>query len=768
MTDVFLKIDFSPTAFIVPCREYGSDRYNNFQALEMYGEKIGSPNSYFWPGAFLTESGIFWNQYNIVEGEGGCGWTYTGIQVAAYSVMKVDSRIVKVTTERPERELEAYYASQGWGPSYEYINGERRLQWTPIYGDYEPVTLTGAGPDIEIGISDYVWVKVSTDARRFTSKTDEMDFNEFSGGGLYWKGNPYDAQSGHDDVILPSEENASSIVNLQGNSVFRYKKTFEFAAGEGNDRVDASLVDTKDITLSGGAGNDTLIAGGGDDTLRGGADDDTLRGGGGDDTFIPGRGIDKVFGGNTDKLGRKWFDEDTLVLKGGRDDYDFRDSSDGSRTFITHRSDPDIKVVSEGIERIEFENAIQSKSPDGRGWIWHGVKAAANAYLNAFTSDDGLWLSVHANQLGMRTTSKSLDDFKWLMVNGVYSASPKGLGSIFGEAVAHIGQSNIDGTQTLLIAFRGTNIVPTEAFDIVTGWGPQMGNHYEYFRPLLEGLKTFIADPVNGIEHVVVSGHSLGGGMAQYFMDEFADGKGVSYNSVSIGSSGFPSLTDNSDPRALNFEHTEDLVPLAPFEKTGEIIRISQDNIYSTQDDEIGTFEHNSELYVKNIGNLFKVKPVLDFIEAGSFNPYKTSYLVAGTKAADNFAGDDGEGDRMWGLGGSDTILGLKGDDRIFGNKGNDTLVGGKGTDHLIGGKDGDTFVFRKGSETDVIVDFEDNRDEIRISTSIWGGGLSKAGMLDKYATKDAVGVTLDFGKQELVIKGLGSIGALVDDLVLV
>ena len=51
-------------------------------------------------------------------------------------------------------------------------------------------------------------------------------------------------------------------------------------------------------TLSGGAGNDTLIGGGGGDSLNGGPGNDSIMGNGGDDTIDGGTGSDFMSGGD--------------------------------------------------------------------------------------------------------------------------------------------------------------------------------------------------------------------------------------------------------------------------------------------------------------------------------------------------------------------------------------------------------------------------------------------------------------------------------------
>jgi Ca2+-binding RTX toxin-like protein len=88
------------------------------------------------------------------------------------------------------------------------------------------------------------------------------------------------------------------------------------------------------------------------------------------------------------------------------------------------------------------------------------------------------------------------------------------------------GNSNavvVQSGDTVVLAFRGT-----DAFDIAF-WSGQAwtGNglylHYEAFRPLIEAVYSYAAAEENGVKHIVVSGHSLGGAMADLFA--VVDGK---------------------------------------------------------------------------------------------------------------------------------------------------------------------------------------------------------------------------------------------------
>ncbi len=111
------------------------------------------------------------------------------------------------------------------------------------------------------------------------------------------------AEAGDDSVTVTALPTGITAVSIDG--------------GDGNDTIDTSAVGVSadtlsgggggggggstptslDVTLIGGAGNDSLTAGAGDDSLNGGADNDTLTGGAGDDTLDGGIGADSISGG---------------------------------------------------------------------------------------------------------------------------------------------------------------------------------------------------------------------------------------------------------------------------------------------------------------------------------------------------------------------------------------------------------------------------------------------------------------------------------------
>ena len=125
----------------------------------------------------------------------------------------------------------------------------------------------------------------------------------------------------------------------------------------GNDTIDASalLATSAQLTIDGGAGNDTIIGGQGADTLIGGDGNDVVTGGRGDDvaflgagndTFIwnPGDGSDVVEGqGGTD----------TLVFNGSNASENIDISANGGRVRF-FRDVGNVTMDLNGVENINF------------------------------------------------------------------------------------------------------------------------------------------------------------------------------------------------------------------------------------------------------------------------------------------------------------------------------------------------------------------------------------------------------------------------------
>ncbi|MCP5072762.1 MAG: hypothetical protein GY947_05625 [Rhodobacteraceae bacterium] len=154
--------------------------------------------------------------------------------------------------------------------------------------------------------------------------------------------------------------------------------------------------------------------------------------------------------------------------------------------------------------------------------------------------------------------------------------------------------------------------------------------------------------------------------------------------------------------------------------------------------------------------------------------------LLIGGKGNDSLFGGSGF-DRIKGGGGHDFLQG--GDagggseaDQLFGGSGNDTLVvitgtgnildGGSGDDTLTGGVKADVFVMKSGYNDDIITNFIDGADSLRLDDAIWGGGLTAAQVVSTYASIVSGELVFDFlNGTSVTLQNWSAIGNIADSI---
>ncbi|WP_353339250.1 calcium-binding protein [Pelagimonas sp. KU-00592-HH] len=144
-----------------------------------------------------------------------------------------------------------------------------------------------------------------------------------------------------------------------------------------------------------------------------------------------------------------------------------------------------------------------------------------------------------------------------------------------------------------------------------------------------------------------------------------------------------------------------------------------------------------------------------------------TSDRLMGGKGADELNGGFGN-DTINGDKGYDHLEGSFGNDKLLGGKGRDTLDGGRGNDTLNGNLGADTFSFRESDGVDTIFGFQDDIDTIRLTSGLTGGVTNAQDILDTFGQDMGKYVKLDFGSDEITIRGIDDLSLLVDDLVVV
>lgn len=467
-------------------------------------------------------------------------------------------------------------------------------------------------------------------------------------------------------------------------------------------------------TLSGDVGEDSLYGGGGDDVLRGGDHDDDLVGGGGadsldggagEDSFVLDRGDDTIVGGEG---------HDTLYITSSAGDYVIEDrlasTSDGADDYTAISGANTGSDVVSGVERAAFTTLRTNVAAAENKYVTL-AKAADNAYENAPTPVEG-WKNITALELGMElagsATTPAGVDYAFTFANGVYSATSTLPGGAEIEAVATIQFAVVDGRDTLMISFRGTD----QAADVLDYF--PFGMHYDKFEPFLAAVHDYIEN--NGyasqgqLDQVWVSGHSLGGAMAQMFMQDARFSSSL-FSGATFGSPG--AELHEPDARLLHFEHSGDMVPYAgdvaraqsgmlsnyisfglsddfveialqwvrgdptDFQTSGGVIRTVTD----TGPDLLA--QHSMSNYLPTVEKFAAQAQLLPFMRGdGAYR------LAPGSHADINVGG--AEGDVLVGatvapvmlLRGSDYF---RGDELFIGGGGGDVITGGLGTDVFLG-----------------------------------------------------------------------------------
>lgn len=98
--------------------------------------------------------------------------------------------------------------------------------------------------------------------------------------------------------------------------------------------------------------------------------------------------------------------------------------------------------------------------------------------------------------------------------------------------------------------------------------------------------------------------------------------------------------------------------------------------------------------------------------------------VTQGSGGADILTGGSGR-DAILAGASADTLSGADGDDRLFGGAGDDTLIGGLGDDELVGGLGSDTFLYEAGDGHDLIVNLEQEGDILELGSGILQGDVS-------------------------------------------
>ena len=450
-----------------------------------------------------------------------------------------------------------------------------------------------------------------------------------------------------------------------------YHTAISVSAGAGDDTLTGGA---QNDSLSGDDGNDSLVGNGGDDVLSGGNGDDIAEGGTGDDQLLGGAGGDTLQGGWGDDNLFGGSDDDSLSGDEG-DDYlsggDGDDTLDGGAAddLLTGSDGNDLLMGGEGDDTLSGgEGNDTLHGNDGEDLLRGGagndvihLGLAGDTRAEGGEGDDRFY-AEHHNQRQMIFGGIGHDT---LVLSGVASDY-----TIVTEHVTV--DNNLSGSDT---------------------WssGGQSLTYYRISGPLGENLDVRLVD----VEQI-----------------EFSDGT-------------IQTLSESD----IAHDHTEEFeFPEADYgswQATNGVLSDMDASAY------IGTDAYHGN-YLSGDDTIFSVA-----VPAGGYDSATAASaaaqaadinLGAGDDAALMSAADDrvdgGVGnDYISGGDGADTLLGGSGSDTIFGGSGNDSLEGASGADFIDGGESDDTISGGSGGDRLVGGDGNDTINGGDGADLIQGGG---------------------------------------------
>jgi Ca2+-binding RTX toxin-like protein len=426
--------------------------------------------------------------------------------------------------------------------------------------------------------------------------------------------------------------------------------------GDDNFSATGNLAALIQITVDGGAGNDTILGSNGADILFGGDNDDFIDGqqgndvvflGADNDTFQwdPGDGSDVIEGqaGN-----------DRMIFNGSGTAEIFDMAANGSRVRFT-RNIGNIVMDLDDVETIDV-NALG-------GTDLVTVNALAGTDLTTVNAN-------LAGTIGGSTSDAAVDN---VIINGsaaddIFSATFASNVLSVRSGITSVNISNFDLTDSIQIeGLGGDDIVDASA--VATG-GPQLALDGGTGNDILLGSAA--NDTMHGDENDdVLLGNGgvdvLDGGLGDNIVVQ--DGANVVSGIISI----FGNLQDNSFviSRDAAGAILSNGVPIPG----ATVANTTLIRVFGMSGDDVITFDETNG-----------AMPAA-FLFGGAGN----DTLTGG--AASDF---------IFGGAGNDTLLGKGGVDTLFGGAGNDMLSGGDGNDLLFGGGYDDLMMWNPGDDTDL------------------------------------------------------------------
>lgn len=273
--------------------------------------------------------------------------------------------------------------------------------------------------------------------------------------------------------------------------------------------------------------------------------------------------------------------------------------------------DQDVNVTIQGPVELTERNVVAEMA-----------ELAYNAYGDATAAIGRNWHAVSAAELGL-SPSGSENGVSYSLNNGLYVGS---LGFLPADALVLSGV--VDGEKTLSIAFGGTFSGIDPLVDLQPLDWPLFDLQFSKYQPLISALGQYII--TQGIEQVLVTGHSMGGAMVQDFLAQALVGVGATnVRGYTWGTSGADEQPANQ--QLINFEHVQDPVPsLGSLKYATDGIVVGLDSaILQAPPDMMFPIAHNPRNYLQDTlvlveraedqHSIFYTTPLAAAIRSGDF-----------------------------------------------------------------------------------------------------------------------------------------------------
>jgi Ca2+-binding RTX toxin-like protein len=434
------------------------------------------------------------------------------------------------------------------------------------------------------------------------------------------------------------EIDASSLTGV-GTDQFSDIEQASLTGGNSANTIDASLF-TGSVTVTAGAGNDTVIGSDNDDQIFGDGDNDSLLGGLGNDIVNGGADDDEAFGGEGDDFVLGGAGSDTLDGENGNDD-------------IRGQASDDLLKGGQGDDTIDGGDGTDSLTESGNV---------------DFTLTDVSLVGVGADQLA---------NLEHVELAGGFSANSIDASAFSGNIILR----GFGGADTL-IAGSGNDILIGYA-----GHDSLVGNSGD--DTLLGSAGRDILDGGAGNDRLRGQGGSrdqLFGGAGNDELDGGAGGDtlsgddgqdtlaGASGNDLLNGGAGDDSLSGGNGSDILNGDDGQDtLIGESGNDQlnggAGDDSLLGQDGadtLDGGEDDDTLVGGNGNDFLFGQTGN--------DGLDGGAGDD-----IVNGGAGNDALFGGSGN-DSMYGGSGADLVIGMSGVDVVKGQSGFDILAGGSGT----------------------------------------------------------------------------------------